>query len=74
MPRNTARSSCPTAVRTLGMVTPVGTARRSCGKAGKARIFTPIQDSSGESRLRKSHQPTIFVSNVAQVAQQGNES
>jgi hypothetical protein len=48
MPRKTARSSCPTAVRAPGMVTAVGTARRSCGKAGKAQIFTPIQDSSGE--------------------------
>src|SRR5215471_19846190 len=51
MPRKIARSSCPTAVRAPGMVTAVGTARRSCGKAGKARIFTPIQDSSGESRF-----------------------
>jgi hypothetical protein len=27
------------------------TSRLSCGKAGKARIFTPVWDSSGEPRL-----------------------
>jgi hypothetical protein len=37
MPRKTARASCPTGVRAPGMVTTVGTARRSCGKAGNAR-------------------------------------
>ena len=61
MPRKTARSSCPTAVRAPGMVTAVGTARRSCGKAGKARIFTPIQDSSGESRLTASIHPLFLL-------------
>src|SRR5450759_4062102 len=30
----------------------VRTSRLSCGKAGKARIFTPVWDSSGESRLK----------------------
>src|SRR5450830_1905519 len=30
----------------------VRTSRLSCGKAGKARIFTPVWDSSGESRIR----------------------
>ena len=30
----------------------VRTSRLSCGKAGKARIFTPVWDSSGESRSR----------------------
>jgi hypothetical protein len=29
----------------------VRTSRLSCGKAGKARIFTPVWDSSGESRF-----------------------
>jgi hypothetical protein len=29
----------------------VRTSRLSCGKAGKARIFTSVWDSSGESRL-----------------------
>src|ERR1019366_1277106 len=29
----------------------VRTSRLSCGKAEKARIFTPVWDSSGESRL-----------------------
>ena len=29
----------------------VRTSRLSCGKAGKARIFTPVWDSSGESRI-----------------------
>ena len=28
------------------------TSRRSCSKAGKARIFTPVREPSGESRLR----------------------
>ena len=31
----------------------VRTSRLSCGKAGKARIFTPVWDSSGESRLNR---------------------
>jgi hypothetical protein len=29
----------------------VGTSRLSCGNAGKARILTPVWESSGESRL-----------------------
>jgi hypothetical protein len=37
-----------------GTLAPVAvrTSRLSCGKAGKARIFTPVWDSSGESRLK----------------------
>jgi len=30
----------------------VGTSRLSCGNAGKARILTPVWESSGESRLK----------------------
>jgi hypothetical protein len=29
----------------------IHTSRQSCGKAGKARIFTPVRESSGESRF-----------------------
>jgi hypothetical protein len=29
----------------------IHTSRQSCCKAGKARIFTPVRESSGESRL-----------------------
>jgi hypothetical protein len=36
------------------LIAPLGAARLSCRKAGKAGIFTPVRDSSGESRLRKS--------------------
>jgi hypothetical protein len=37
----------------------VGTSRLSCGNAGKARILTPVWESSGESRLRSI--PIIFL-------------
>jgi hypothetical protein len=30
-----------------------GTSRLSCGKPREARVFTPIRESSGESRLHK---------------------
>jgi hypothetical protein len=30
-----------------------GTSRVSCGKPREARVFTPIRESSGESRLHK---------------------
>ena len=49
----TAGSGCSTADRAPGTLTAVSATRRSCGKAGKARIFTSRRDSSGESRLRK---------------------
>jgi hypothetical protein len=32
----------------------IHTSRQSCCKAAKARIFTPVRESSGESRLRAS--------------------
>jgi hypothetical protein len=53
MPRKMARSGWPTAVRARGMVATVGTARRSCGMAGKAQIFTSVRSSSGECRFRR---------------------
>jgi hypothetical protein len=53
MPRKMARPGCPTAVRARAMVAAVGTARRSCRRAGKPPTFTPTRDSSGESRIRK---------------------
>src|SRR5271156_6871748 len=52
MPRKMARSGCATTVRACGMVAAVGTARQSCGRAGKAPILMPTRVSSGESRLR----------------------
>jgi hypothetical protein len=51
MPRKMARSGCATTVRACGMVAAVGTARQSCGRAGKAPILMPTRVSSGESRL-----------------------
>ena len=30
----------------------IHTSRQSCCKAAKARIFTPVRESSGESRLK----------------------
>src|SRR5437660_4581721 len=32
------------------------TSRQSCCKAGKARIFTPVRESSGESRVNATEQ------------------
>src|ERR1039458_3104821 len=40
----------------------VRTSRLSCGKAGKARIFTPVWDSSGESRIKRgSHERQLLL-------------
>jgi pimeloyl-ACP methyl ester carboxylesterase len=54
MPGKMDISRCSTAVWAPGMAPAVGTAPRYCGKAGKARTFTPSRDSSGESRLTSS--------------------
>src|SRR5262249_11769417 len=37
-----------------------GTSRLSCGKPREARVFTPIRESSGESRLHKPARETSF--------------
>jgi len=53
--------------KSRGMVAAVGTARQSCGKAGKSPIFKLIRDSSGEFRLnlfgiwRKNHETRAVV-------------
>jgi hypothetical protein len=36
------------------------TSRLSCGKPSEARVFTPIRESSGESRLHKPARETLF--------------
>ena len=51
MPRKMARSAPRTPSELPKALVTVDTARRSCGKAGKAQIFTPSRGSSGESRI-----------------------
>jgi hypothetical protein len=51
MSRKMVKSGCPTAVQLAAAAAFIGTARRSCRKAHKTRIFTSVPDSSGESRL-----------------------
>jgi hypothetical protein len=50
MPRKMARSAPRPPFGLPDAPVAVRTSRLSCGKAGKARIFTPVWDSSGESR------------------------
>ena len=54
MPRKMARSDPSTAVQVADVTASDRTARLSCWKAGKVRIFTSVRDSSGESRLKLS--------------------
>ena len=51
MPAKIARSAPRPPFGLPEVLVAVRTSRLSCGKAGKARIFTPVRESSGESRL-----------------------
>jgi hypothetical protein len=51
MPGKMARADPSTTVRAARRAGSRLPSRRSCRKAGKARIFTPVRESSGESRL-----------------------
>ena len=52
MPGKMARSASRPPFGLPDALVAVCTSRRSCRKAGKARIFTPVWELSGESRLR----------------------
>jgi hypothetical protein len=52
MPVKIARSTPRLAFGLPEVLVAVSTSRLSCCKAGKARIFTPVRESSGESRLK----------------------
>ena len=52
MPGKMARSASRPPFGLPDALVAVCTSRRSCRKAGKARIFTPVWESSGESRLK----------------------
>jgi len=41
----------PSTIGLPELLVAIHTSRQSCCKAGKARIFTPVRESSGESRL-----------------------
>jgi len=51
MPVKIARSAPRPAFGLLELLVAIHTSRQSCYEAGKARIFTPVRESSGESRL-----------------------
>ena len=51
MPAKIARSAPRPPFWLPEMSVAVRTSRLSCRKAGKTRIFTPVRESSGESRL-----------------------
>ena len=52
MPAKMSRSAPRPPFRLREVSIAVRTLRLSCRKAGKAPIFTPVRESSGESRLR----------------------
>src|SRR5712691_6535659 len=54
------------------MAAAVGTARPSCGKAGKKRVFTPVRSSSGEYRLLILGTPAVPFVAYAQGWPSGN--
>src|SRR3984893_14955153 len=49
--RNASRSAPRPAFGLLELLVGIHTSHQSCYEAGKARIFTPVRESSGESRL-----------------------
>jgi len=51
MPGKMARSDPRPAFGLPGLLVAIHTSRQSCCKAGKVRIFTPVRESSGESRF-----------------------
>jgi hypothetical protein len=51
MPVKIARSAPRPSFGLPELLVAIHTSRQSCCKAGKARIFTPVRESSGESRL-----------------------
>ena len=59
MPGKMARSAPRPPFGLPEVLVAVRTSRLSCRKAGKARIFTPVRESSGESRLRTKSRSAI---------------
>src|SRR6478672_3674398 len=55
MPAKMSRSAPRPPFRLREVSIAVRTLRLSCRKAGKAPIFTPVRESSGESRLKRAH-------------------
>jgi hypothetical protein len=53
MPGKMARSDPRPPFELLEVKVAVRTSRLFCRKAGKTRIFSPVQESSGESRLKQ---------------------
>src|SRR6266446_4030857 len=51
MPVKIARSAPRPSFGLPELLVAIHTSRQSCCKAGKARIFTPVRESSGESRI-----------------------
>jgi hypothetical protein len=51
MPAKKARSAPRPPFGLPELTVAVGTSRLSCSKAGKRRVFTPVREPSGESRL-----------------------
>jgi hypothetical protein len=60
MPGKIARSDPRPSFGLPELLVAIHTSRQSCCKAGKARIFTPVRESSGESRLDQFHTTVAF--------------
>ena len=61
MPAKMSRSTPRPPFRLREVSIAVRTLRLSCRKAGKAPIFTPVRESSGESRLKAINQIARFT-------------
>ena len=52
MPEKITRSAPRPSFKLPEPLVAIHTSRQSCCKAAKARIFTPVRESSGESRIK----------------------
>jgi hypothetical protein len=62
MPVKIARSAPRPSFGLPELLVAIHTSRQSCCKAGKARIFTPVRESSGESRFSLPGDKTLRIS------------
>src|SRR5262249_32626947 len=60
MPGKMARSTPRPAFGLRELLVAIHASRQSCYEAGKARIFTPVRESSGESRQKRLYMGVIL--------------
>jgi hypothetical protein len=74
MPGKMARSDPRPSFGLPELLVAIHTSRQSCCKGGKTRIFTPVRESSGESRLNGSWVPrTAWLAGAAACCPPGNK-